>query len=375
VEETVARDRFESEAIRRRARVLLDLGRPADALAEVRRALAISPLDPESLELEGLCHLRLSDHPEALRALGRAIAEGPEAAHAHYLYGFALREAGRPPDAQAPFQEALRLCPDEPVYLRALAELYADLGRYVEALATARRATEVAPERAANHVTYGYVASAAGDKPLARAEYERAVTLDPNDSAAWNNLGCLDLEAGHPLKARQRFREALRLDPQGGRARRNLAMAAPRRAPPRARSWDGVVEELLHELVQAGAGRVLLAALLFEASAAGGALVRGGRTGAALSGLATLVALRAMGPAAIGPLAVGAVVAGAAWLVGRNRLATDRARVRAQLEAGRAEYDQLWRAWLAGALTRDARDAALDVLVEKIAFELVEGKP
>ena len=91
------RDRPESEAIRRRARVLLDLGRPAEALVEARRALALSPLDPDALEIEGLCHLRLSDLPAALASLGRAIAEAPDAAHAHYLYGFALRESGRAP--------------------------------------------------------------------------------------------------------------------------------------------------------------------------------------------------------------------------------------------------------------------------------------
>ena len=178
----------------------------------------------------------------------------------------------------------------------------------------------MAPERSANHVTYGYVASSAGDKELARAEYELAVTLDPNDSAAWNNLGCLDLEAGRPLRARLRFREALRLDPQGGRARRNLEMAAPRRPPPRARDWDGFVEQLLRELVAASAPRATVAALVFEAPSAAGALVRGGRTGAALSGGALAVALRAMGRAAIGPLAVGAAAAGAAWLIGRTRL-------------------------------------------------------
>src|SRR5207248_862359 len=143
--------------------------------------------------------------------------------------------------------------PDEPVYLRAMAELYADLGRHAEALAAARRATEVAPERAANHVTYGYCASAAGDKPLARAEYELAVALDPNDSAAWNNLGCLDLEAGRPLDARGRFREALRLDPQGARARRNLAMATPPLAPGRERDFQGWLEDVARELLWARA--------------------------------------------------------------------------------------------------------------------------
>ena len=80
---------------RRRARMLLELGRTAEALAAIRRVLATHPNDPESLEIEGLCHLRRRDFRQALEVLGRAIASGPDVAHPHYLYGFALREAGR----------------------------------------------------------------------------------------------------------------------------------------------------------------------------------------------------------------------------------------------------------------------------------------
>src|SRR5690348_18172409 len=50
------------------------------------------------------------------------------------LYGFALREAGQSQKAEAPFGEALRRCPDEPVYLRALAELKSEMGRHADAL-------------------------------------------------------------------------------------------------------------------------------------------------------------------------------------------------------------------------------------------------
>ena len=162
-------------ALRRRARMLLELGRADEALAEVRRILSSWPNDPESLEIEGLCHLRRRDLVAALEVLGRAIAAAPDVPHPHYLYGFALREAGRAREAEGPLGEALKRSPDEPVYLRALGELCSELGRHGEAVALARRATEVAPERSANFVTLGFVASAAGDKSLAREAYERAV--------------------------------------------------------------------------------------------------------------------------------------------------------------------------------------------------------
>jgi Flp pilus assembly protein TadD len=356
-------------AQRRRARLYLELGRADEALAEIRRALVMSPNDPECLEIEGLCHLRRRDLTLAISTLQRAIAEGPELAHPHYLLGFALRESGRAADAEAPFGEALRRCPDEPVYLRALAELSSELGRYAQGLELAQRATLVAPERATNFVTLGFVASAAGDKRLARQAYERAVALDPNDSAAWNNLGCLDLEAGRPLRARARFREALRLDPRGERAQRNLGLVVAPAGPPRYRSWDGACEELMRELSRGRAARLVLIALALEVPAAARGLWS---RGAAISGAAMAVALRAMGPGAIVPLGFGAAVAGAAWALNRKELSAARARTQRVMADGRSRFDALWRRWLDGSLARPARDLEIDLLIEELALKLAD---
>jgi Flp pilus assembly protein TadD len=358
-------------AQRRRARLLLELGRPDEALAEIRRVLATNPNDPEGLEVEGLCHLRRRDLRQALAVLGRAIAAAPDVPHPYYLYGFALREAGRAPEAEAPLGEALRRCPDEPVYLRALAELTSELGRQSEALALARRATEVAPERAANFVTLGFVASVAGDKGLARAAYERAVALDPADSAAWNNLGCLELEAGKPLLAKARFREALRLDPRGERAQRNLNLVLAPGAPARYRNWDGFLEELMRELKRGRAARTTMIALSLEAPAAARGLYS---REAAIGGAAMALALRTMGAAAVVPLGVGAAAAGIAYLTQRRRLEAARRRARAVLADGRPAWDALWRRWIEGTLTRPARDLEIDALIEDLALRLVQDE-
>jgi tetratricopeptide (TPR) repeat protein len=360
------------QAICKRARVLLDLGRPADALDEIRRALAINPNDPEALEITGLAFIRLKRHAEALEPLRGAIAGSPWNAHPHYLYAFALRELGRHAEAVNPLESALRLTPEEPVYLRAMAELYADLRNFDEAMAAAARAVEVAPDRAANHVTFGYVASAAGKKPLARAEYEKAVELDPSDAAAWNNLGCLELEAGRLLEARARFRESLRLDPRGERAQRNLLLVTPPR-PELPRDWDGALMALMGELVRAQADKTLLAALTIEAPVAAAALVRGGRLGASLTGGVTAVLLRSMGRAALLPIGVGAAAAGAAWLLARDRINPRREQVRAVLARGRAQYDAIWSGWVNGAQARSVRDMEIDLLVESMALELVRN--
>ena len=140
-------------AQRRRARLLLELGRADEALAEIRRVLATHPNDPESLEIEGSVPLRRRDLPTGARDPRRAIAAAPDGRTR--IISMASRCASRAARARPRRRSARRSqrCPDEPVYLRALAELTSELGRHGEALTLARRATEVAPERAANFVT------------------------------------------------------------------------------------------------------------------------------------------------------------------------------------------------------------------------------
>src|SRR5579871_6500731 len=122
------------DGVRRRVRALLDLGRARAAHDEAVRQLAQDPNDPELLELVGLCQIKLGEAREAVSTLRNACAEDPERAHLHYLLGFALREAGEGEASIARLREAVRLSPDEPVYLRALAELLADRKAHDESL-------------------------------------------------------------------------------------------------------------------------------------------------------------------------------------------------------------------------------------------------
>lgn len=233
-----------------RARAYLDLDRPQAAIREVSLALVNQPHSADALQLLGLCHLRLEERKPAIDALTRAIAIEPEDAHGHYLLGFAYADqvddekgdaqkaAAASARAEASYREALRLSPTEPVYLRALAELLVDrkgsprhAEELAEALVSARRAVELGSERASNHITLGYVASATGDRVLARACYEAALRIEPNNALALNNLGCVDLAQGRPMEARARFREALRIDPKKQVAHENLKLVDPGQRP------------------------------------------------------------------------------------------------------------------------------------------------
>ena len=245
-----------------RARALIDLGRPQAALLEVERALGSvgnsgsdgfgdssnNSIRAEALQLHGLCLLHLDRFDEAERSLCSAIALQPAEAHGHYLLGYCYGECKRRKEAEACYREALRISPEEPVYLRALAELLIDMRKNLpsgttnapgtpsgdliaEALVHARRAVELGPDRASNHITLGFVSSASGDREAARACYQQALTIDPNNALAWNNLGCVDLAQGKPMQARERFRESLRLDPEGAAAKDNLKLVQPGQRP------------------------------------------------------------------------------------------------------------------------------------------------
>lgn len=363
------------ESLRERARLLIELGRPKEAMALCHRARAAGDDSPELAELCGLALVRLQDHDNAAQVLGQALHDHPGRAHLHYLYAFAARALGRHAEGRAALDQALRLAPEEPVYLRAYAELLSDAGMHVDAVRVAHDAVRCGPDRAANHVTLGFVAAAAGDKGLARACYLRALALDPEDAAAWNNLGCLDLDAGDAATARERFREALRLHPAGERAQRNLAQTLSGRKIDDLTSFARFVDALAEELAQLGEFRMLLM-LAVECDAARdvfwATLRRPGRLRAvvALTGMSlwSLTRLIRLG----GPIAtvLGASTGLALSVAARRWMTAERARVREVLGEAARSFETIRADWLAGRIERGARDANARRLVERVTLAL-----
>ena len=356
-----APDRLESTAARaRRVRALLDLGRHSDAIKGARACLAEHPEDPELLELFGLCLLRAGDYEAAVAPLADARQRTPAAPHVAYLLGYAKRRLHDSTRAEAEYREALRLAPEEPVYLRALAELLSDNGRADEALTLARKAVELAPDRPQSHVTLGYCASAARQTDLAAASYRQALAIDPNDSSAWNNLGCVELAEGDRLGARESFREALRLDPEAELTR-----------------FDVLLGEALVELAAAGrlgsATRVTALVVTVGRAAAGHAFARRlattrlGPLGVAAGAAVVSAAARSVGVGALLPLGALAALGGVGWVAASRRITPLRRRLTVHVTVARARWNETRQVWLAGQLSRAAREAEVDRVLERLA--------
>ncbi len=142
-----------------RGQAELALERPAEALAEFRRALELSPPpeDRESiLTYAALCHRDLGRYEEALPLLEEALGLG-ESAELHNQAGFCL-------------------------YM---------LKRHEESIGHFRRAIDLDPAQAINHANIGSNLREMGRIEEAIAHYELALAIDPTIEFARENIARL----------------------------------------------------------------------------------------------------------------------------------------------------------------------------------------
>ena len=85
----------------------------------------------------------MRDHAAAIPELESAVELNPSSAQAHYALGMAFGTSGRPEDALAPIETAMRLSPHDPYmgqFMIHMAEALLFLRRHDEALDWARQA-------------------------------------------------------------------------------------------------------------------------------------------------------------------------------------------------------------------------------------------
>jgi tetratricopeptide (TPR) repeat protein len=133
---------------------LLDQGKPVPAAKHLREALRLLPrgfegrYNPAEMQFHlGLALLMAGDPAASVEHLDAAVKLDPRQARAHHSYAFALAHTGRVEDAVAHYEEAVRLQPDldgVAALPDLIASVYAQAGRYAEAIVYADRAVEVA---------------------------------------------------------------------------------------------------------------------------------------------------------------------------------------------------------------------------------------
>jgi serine/threonine protein kinase/Flp pilus assembly protein TadD len=200
----------------------------------------------------GRSRLESGDFDGALEDFGAACALWPQRVEPVLLLGRAYLKKGKPELAESRFAElhARSRTPDE--VARRVAGNYASLGLYERAiewaqktpetserraqeascflqlrkldpaLASARRAVELAPRSAEAHVSLGSVLYEQGKRDLAEAEFRKAIELDPTNANAHNDLGIAASAAGRRQEATAELMKSIELDPGSGNPHVNL---------------------------------------------------------------------------------------------------------------------------------------------------------
>jgi tetratricopeptide (TPR) repeat protein len=215
-----------------RALALQRLDRDAEAEAALRALVAANPGMFEAEIALGDLHRRREAWPEAAGAYSRAIeigaAAGRESWVTFYQRGIAYERAGEWDRAEADFERALELEPDQPLVLNYLGYSWVELRRNLDAArAMIERAVALRPEDGYITDSLGWVLYRLGDYAGAVEWLEKAVALEPVDPVINDHLGDAYWKVGRRLEAEFQWKRARSFDPEPkdlARIKRKLAV-------------------------------------------------------------------------------------------------------------------------------------------------------
>lgn len=238
--------------------LLMQMGRPVEALLPLQKSAELSPQNPETLSNLAGTLQSLGRLDEAKANLKRAIALKPDYAEAHYNLGLTFHKLGRASDAEKSYRQALALKTDyvdahfnlantlkqsgrldeaEESYIKVIA-LKADfaeahhnlgstlneLGRLDEAEASLRRAIALKPNYPKALCALGVTLANLGKLDEAEWSYRKAITLKPSFAGAHLNLGNTLLDLGKLRESEVSYRRAITLEPDFDAAHSNLGI-------------------------------------------------------------------------------------------------------------------------------------------------------
>jgi tetratricopeptide (TPR) repeat protein len=204
---------------------LKDQGRPAEAEAAYRKALALKPDYAFAYNNRGIALTDQGRPAEAEAACRQAIALKPDYAFAYNNLGAALNSQGKPAEAEAVCREAIALKPDYALAYNNLGNALNGQGKHREAEAAYRRAIALKPDLAGAYYNLGIALKDQRRPAEAEAAYRKAIALKPDFADAYVNLGIALKDQGKPAEAEAACRQAIALKPDDAFAYSNLGNA------------------------------------------------------------------------------------------------------------------------------------------------------
>ncbi len=195
------------------ATLLLQAGRPADAIAPLRDAAQLQPYNASLLHDLGLAYLESGLHAEAITALQRAVSCDPRYADAYFRLGIALEKQGDMRGAVLAYDRATQLRPAlTEAWFRAGALVYL-MGHRNEAIGCFRRAAATGPNTSFGRLGKARALLTEDRNPEAEQVLRSTLARDPGNAMAYDLLGNLLTEYGRFEEARSCFVRAIELAP------------------------------------------------------------------------------------------------------------------------------------------------------------------
>jgi predicted O-linked N-acetylglucosamine transferase (SPINDLY family) len=162
-------------------------------------------------------HYQRGQHELASNCLRTALALDPNLPDVHNNLGIVLAKQGKPAEALASFEEAVRRSPNFADAHNNLGNALCAQGSLEAAVAHLRQALRVRPDYVEAHCNLGLALQAQGKLDEAAAHLYKAVQYRPGHVEALCNLGLVLWKLGRTDEALAQFQEARRLkgaDPQ-----------------------------------------------------------------------------------------------------------------------------------------------------------------
>ncbi len=204
--------------------VFKKMGRIADALAPMQKAVALSPGDVAAHYNLGNTLKDMDRLDEAEASYRQALQIKPDLVEAHSNLGNILKDMGRLDEAEASYRRALQIKPDYAEAHSNLGITLKDMGRMGEAEASYRQAVQIKPDYAEAHSNLANALRELGRLDEAEASYRRALQINPDIIEAHCNLGLTLKEMGRLDEAEASLRKALQIKPDYVEAHSNLGV-------------------------------------------------------------------------------------------------------------------------------------------------------
>ena len=152
------------------------------AIEEFQSALDQDPTYSQAALYLGRAYNALFDEANAEKYFRKAIEIDPDYLEAHASFGGMLLDIGNTDEAIRQFNTVLRRRPDDPLALTNLAQAYRMKGLYPDSIASARKASKLAPEYAEPHLWLAESLRLSSQFEPSRGEYEAYLRLSNFDS-------------------------------------------------------------------------------------------------------------------------------------------------------------------------------------------------